>query len=98
MRHRSGTVGPKMTHFLATEDNPQGYRLEDVFELIRQDLIKRMGKIASDAKPEAHHVLKNDIRILALLTECIEVATDSTALLNRSFGPSKPSAPRIGVR
>ena len=87
-----------MTHFLVTKDNPDGSKLEDILALIRQDLIKRVGKIADDGKPEAHQVLKNNIRILTLLTECIEIAKSSTDLLNRSFGPSNLAEPRIGVR
>lgn len=87
-----------MTHFLATDDNPEGSKLEDILSMIRQDIIKRMGKIAHDAKTEAQQVLANDVRILGLITESIEIARSSTELLNRSFGPSDPAAPRIGVR
>ncbi len=87
-----------MTHFLATDEHPNGYKLEDILTIIRQDVIKRVGKIAHDSKPEAHQVLKNNIRILSLLTECIEIAKSSTVLLDRSFGPSNSAEPRIGVR
>ncbi len=87
-----------MTHFLATDENPNGYKLEDILTSIRQDVIKRVGKIAHDSKPLALQVLKNNLRILSLLTECIEIADSSTELLIRSFGPSNPVEPRIGVR
>ncbi len=87
-----------MTHYLATDENPDGYKLEDILSLIRQDIIKRVGKIAQDSKPEAHHVLKNNIKILGLITECIEIANNSTELLNKSFGPGNRAEPRIGVR
>ncbi len=87
-----------MTHYLATDENPDGYRLEDILSLIRQDIIKRVGKIAQDSKPEAQQVLKNNIKILGLITECIEIAIGSTELLNKSFGPSNRAEPRIGVR
>ena len=87
-----------MTHYLATDENPDGYKLEDILSLIRQDIIKRVGKIAQDCKPEAHHVLKNNIKILGLITECIEIANSSTELLDKSFGPSNRGEPRIGVR
>ena len=87
-----------MTHFLVTEEKPDGSKLEDILTLIRQDVIKRLGKIAHDSKPEAHQVLKNDIRILSLLTECIEISESSTKLLERNFGPSNAAEPRIGVR
>lgn len=87
-----------MTHFLVTEENPDGSKLEDILTLIRQDVIKRLGKIALDSKPEAHQVLKNNVRILSLLTECIEISESSTKLLDKSFGPSDAAQPRIGVR
>ena len=87
-----------MTHYLATSENPDGYKLEDILTLIRQDIIKRVGKIAPDSKPEAQQVLKNNIKILGLMTECIDIAYSSTELLNKSFGPSNHAEPRIGVR
>jgi hypothetical protein len=87
-----------MTHFLATEEKPNGYKLEDILSLIRGDLIKRATKIVDDARPEARHVLNNNIRILSLLTEAVELAGDSTKTLERSFGASTAGQPRIGER
>ncbi|MGB0629591.1 MAG: histidine kinase [Alphaproteobacteria bacterium] len=75
-----------MTHFLSTDENPDGYKLEDILSIIRQDIIKRAGKIAGDARPEARRVVANNMRILEKLTDCIELAEDSTDVLNRSFG------------
>ena len=43
-------------------------------------------------------MLKNNIKILGLITECIEIADNSTELLDKSFGPSNRAEPRIGVR
>lgn len=86
-----------MTHFLISEDKTEGFKLEDILDLLRQDIIKRTQKIASDNRREARHVLKNNIRILSLVTEAMELAEDSTAVLDKSFGPSDPAKPRIGV-
>ena len=85
-----------MTHFLATDEKPDGYKLEDILNALRADIVKRAQKIVDDRKPEAQTVLKNNIRILGLLSECIELAEDSTHVLDRSFGPKKVSEPRIG--
>ena len=85
-----------MTHFLATDEKPDGYKLEDILSVIRADIIKRAQKLLDDQKPEAREVLKNNIKILNLLSECIDVAEDSTALLHHSFGPSTSAEPRIG--
>ena len=86
-----------MTHFLATDDNPTGYRLEDVLGLIRRDVVRRSEKIMDDQRAEAQEVLEHNIRILALLTEAIALARRSTVLLDRNFGPSDGVHPRIGT-
>lgn len=85
-----------MTHFLATDEKPDGYKLEDVLSLLRGDLIKRSTKIIDDARPEARHVLDNNIRILSLLSEAIDLAVDSTRTIEKSFGKPIPGHPRIG--
>ncbi|MEK9662623.1 MAG: histidine kinase [Alphaproteobacteria bacterium] len=86
-----------MTHFLVSDDKPDGHKIEDILDLVRQDIVKRTQKIVSDNRREARHVLKNNIRILDLLTEAMELAQDSTTVLDKSFGPSEPGSPRIGV-
>jgi len=40
--------------------------------------------------------MKNNMKILGLLSEAIVLAEDSTEVLNRAFGPSKEGKPRIG--
>lgn len=85
-----------MTHFLVTEDKPDGYRLEDILSIVRRDIIKRSSKIMEDERPEARQVLENNIEILGLLTECIGLAENSTMVLEKSFGKSLEGAPRIG--
>ncbi len=89
-----------MTRFLASEDNPAGLRPEDILTALRSEVITRCVKLTSDARPEALHVLANNIKILDHLTAAIDLATDSTQRLNRAFGPSashKGGPPRIGV-
>lgn len=85
-----------MTHFLATDENPDGHRLESILAILRADVIKRADMITADDRPEARRVLENNIRILGLLTECINLAEDSTAVLKKSFGQSGRDGPRIG--
>lgn len=85
-----------MTHFLSSDKNPQGYKLEEVLKRVRKDILYRATKIMDDEKPEAQHVLGNNMEILNLLTKAISLAEESTQVLNRSFGTSKPGAPRIG--
>ena len=85
-----------MTHFLVTAENPKGYKLEEIMMLVRKDILTRTLKIADDHRAEAQHVMQNNMKILALLSEAIVLAQDSTQVLNRAFGPSKDGAARIG--
>ena len=78
-----------MSGFLVNEDNPDGYRLEDILSAIRKEIVQRANKIIDDRRTEATAVLNNNIKILSLLSESIEIAEDSTRLLDKSFGPHK---------
>ena len=86
-----------MTQFLVTDERPDGYKLEEILTVIRKDMILRATKILDDDRVQARQVLENNIKILALLTECINTAEESTHLLDKAFGPHKEGAPRIGV-
>ncbi len=85
-----------MTKFLVSEATPDGYKLEDILLTIRSDIVKRCEKVVDDHRPEALHVMANNMKILDMITQCIELAMDSTTVLNRAFGPSTKGAPRIG--
>lgn len=84
------------TKFLVTDDNPDGYKLEDILLAIRNDILHRATKIMADHRPEAAAVMNNNIRILSMLSDSIELAKSSSEILDKSFGPSDPGAPRIG--
>jgi hypothetical protein len=88
-----------MTQFLVSEENTTGYKLEDILLTIRADILKRCEKVVDDHRPEALHVMQNNMKILGMITECINLATDSSNVLTKAFGPSKSGAggaPRIG--
>lgn len=89
-----------MTRFLSSDNNPDGMKLEDILSAIRKDILNRCLKITDDQRPEALHVLNNNMKILTLLTEAIDLAHDSTTTLDKAFGKSTAEsggAPRIGV-
>lgn len=87
-----------MTHFLVSDSKPDGYKLEEILSVIRSDIIARCGKISADNRPEARHVLHNNMRVLALISDAIQLAEDSTRVLEKAFGPSvKGGPPRIGT-
>ncbi len=88
-----------MTHFLRSEKKPEGHKLEDLLMQLRADILHRCEAIASDTRPEALHVMSNNMKILAHLSESITLALDSTRMLDRAFGPSQAAQggpPRIG--
>ncbi len=86
-----------MSRFLVTDDNPDGYKLEEILAAIRNEIIARQTKIMDDKRPEAQAVLTNNINILGLLAQGIALAEDSTRILDKSFGPHTDKGPRIGV-
>lgn len=84
-----------MTHFLVTDENPDGSKLEDVLRRVRADIIRRQVKIIDDENVVAQNVVANNIKILSMLTDCIDLAENSTNILDKAFG--KPgTTPRIG--
>ena len=86
-----------MSLFLVTEENPEGYKLEEILAAIRKEIILRATKILDDNRPEARHVLDNNVKILQLLSESINIAEESSRMLDQSFGPRQPGQPRIGT-
>ncbi len=86
-----------MTNFLVTEANPKGYKLEDLLSLIRKDIILRATKILDDDRPEARLVLENNVKILQHLSDSINIAEESTRILDKNFGPHTVGSPRIGT-
>lgn len=90
-----------MTHFLISEENPSGFKLEDILLAIRKDMLVRCSKIVDDQRPEAKLVMANNMKILTLVTESIDLAENSTEVLDRAFGPSdalQGGKPRIGTQ
>ncbi|MBT5240333.1 MAG: histidine kinase [Rhodospirillaceae bacterium] len=85
-----------MTNFLVSEENEKGFLLEDILISIRKDILERCLKITDDKRPEALHVLSNNMKILNLLSDAIALADDSTKTLDRAFGPHGKT-PRIGT-
>ena len=86
-----------MTHFLVSDAKPDGYKLEEILSVLRADVIDRCSKISSDTRPEARQVLHNSMRVLGLISDAIQLAEDSTRILEKSYGPSvKGAPPRIG--
>lgn len=76
-----------MEPYLVADAMPKAHRLDDILIIVREDLLKRSQALAESRLPEAKQVMKNNMKLLALLTQAIDLAQDSNKLLNRSFGP-----------
>lgn len=85
-----------MSGFLVTDENPDGYKLEDILGVIRNEIFQRATKIMDDKRPEAVTVINNNIKILNHLAESIALAENSTSVLDKAFGQNDPKMPRIG--
>jgi len=85
-----------MSGFLITDENPDGYKLEDILGVIRNEIFQRATKIMDDKRPEAVTVINNNIKILNHLAESIALAENSTSVLDKTFGQHDPKMPRIG--
>lgn len=84
------------TKILVSAEHPEGWTIEDLMTEVQNDIVRRSQKILEDNRPEARQVLQNNIDILGLLTDCIDKARESTAVL-KSLGPHVDGKPRIGV-
>jgi len=100
MQYNVGSVASKgantTSKFLVSDENPEGYMLEDILLVIRKDLVIRCDLIIDDVRPEAEQVISNNMEILNLLTKAIHLAQNSTEILNSAFGPHG-NEPRIGT-
>lgn len=86
-----------MTRFLVSDENPSGYKLEELLLLVRSDVMKRLERVALDERPEALHVAANNIQVLDHLTKAMELARENTRVLDKAFGPKAIGGPpRIG--
>lgn len=85
-----------MSRCLVTNENPDGYKLEDILTAIRNEMFERATKIMNDKRPETAAVMNNNIKILGHLAESIALAENSTAVLDKAFGQNDPKMPRIG--
>lgn len=75
-----------MTKLLVSDDNPGGAKLEDVLRVVRNDIITRCQLSVAVHDRDTEKVVANNMRILNLLTECIEMAEQSTQVLIQAYG------------
>jgi hypothetical protein len=87
-----------MTRFLVSDENPTGYKLEEILLLVRADVLARLDRIALDERPEALLVFANNVQVLECLTKAIDLAKENTRVLDKAFGHrGLGGPPRIGA-
>jgi UDP-N-acetylmuramyl tripeptide synthase len=75
-----------MTKLLVSDDNPNGAKMEDILRILRNDIIARCNVSVATHERETEKVVANNMRILNLLTECIDLAEASTDILVQAYG------------
>jgi len=75
-----------MTRLLVSKDNPNGHTLEDVFRMVRGDILIRCTEMHEDKNPEVQEVIRNNMHILGLMEEIITHAEESSTIMKRIYG------------
>lgn len=78
-----------MTKLLVSKDNPNGHTLEDVFRMIRGDILARVNEMHSDPRPEVQQVISNNMYILGLMEQIISHAEASSEVMKRIYGKTQ---------
>jgi len=78
-----------MTKLLVSKDNPNGHTLEDVFRMIRGDILQRCNDMQNDPNPEIQEVMSNNMYILGLMEQIIGHAESSSSVMKRIYGKSQ---------
>ena len=85
------------TKFLLSPGQSEGLEARGRAAANSKRILRRSTLIADDTRSEARAVLRNNFRIMNLITECIETAEESARILD-SLGPARPgSRRRIGA-
>lgn len=83
---------------LMSKDNPEGWKLEDLFHTLRDEIWAKQQRIKDDERPVAQRVYQNNNTILSLLSGCEKLQLDSVATLAAVAPDQGPTGtPRIGV-
>jgi len=76
-----------MSSALVVDGVPKAHRLDDILIILRKDLLKRSFDLTESEVPESLEVMRNNVKILGLLSEAIWLSQASNKLIARAFGP-----------
>ncbi|MDF4891579.1 hypothetical protein P3566_22070 [Vibrio parahaemolyticus] len=82
---------------LMSRDNPEGWKLEDLMEQVRSEIMSKSLNIAEDMSFEAQTVKNNNFLILGLLMQVEAIQRQSFVVMSRLGEDQGPNGkPRIG--
>jgi len=83
---------------LMSPQNPEGWKLEDLFSQLQAEIEIKSEKITNDASPVARLVLRNNQQIIGLLAQAEALQRSSYDALDAMAPNEGPlGRPRIGV-
>ena len=87
-----------MTPLLMSPENPDGWKLEELFDRLIAEIEVKCTKISGDPREVARQVLENNRNIIGMLRLCATTQRQSMAALD-TIGPNQGplGKPRIGV-
>ena len=87
-----------MSKILMSPDNPEGWKLEELFSQLRSEIGDKSDKICIDKRPVARAVLRNNQQICGLLSQAEAIQRHSYDLLDALAPNEGPlGTPRIGA-
>ena len=95
-----GLMEPKVfnnVELLMGSNNPNGWKLEELLEQIKQEISHKINKIIDDASPQAQLVVKNNLSIIEHLGAAEALQRSSFVVLDAMKPNEGPTGkPRIG--
>lgn len=83
---------------LMSPENPEGWKLEELLERLRREIVTKCEKIHNDKRPVARAVLRNNEQIIGLLFQAEALQRDSYDKLDAMAPNEGPlGKPRIGA-
>ncbi len=83
---------------LMSPENPDGWKLEDLFSQLQAEIVIKSAKIVDDARPVARLVLRNNQQIIGLLAQAEALQRGSYDALDAMAPDEGPlGKPRIGT-
>lgn len=71
---------------LLSADKPDGYRLVEIVQLVRRDLVLRLAPLSHDKRPHSAAMVSRYAEVLKLLSQAIKIAETAEDVVAHSYG------------